>query len=140
MRSEPPLYLLDTDIASFVIKGRSPALDAKLAAVPPDHVAVSAITRAELIYGLQRLAPSHGLHRLVREFLLVVQVLPWGEDAADRYAEIRHRLTTAGRPIGEMDMMIAAHAVALGAVLVTNNARHFARLAPLLTMENWAEL
>ena len=134
-----PLHLLDTDIASFIIKARSPEVEARLAAVPPDRVCVSAVTRAELIYGLKRLSPTHRLHIAVRQFFRIVRVLAWDADAADWYAEIRHQLTTTGQPIGEMDMMIAAHALATGAVLVTNNTRHFGRVAAPLALANWNE-
>jgi len=134
-----PLHLLDTDIASFIIKARSPEVEARLAAVPPDRVCVSAVTRAELMYGLKRLPPRHRLHIAVRQFFRIVRVLAWDADAADWYAEIRHQLTTAGQPIGEMDMMIAAHALAIGAVLVTNNTRHFRRVAAPLALANWHE-
>ncbi len=131
------LYLLDTDTASFIIKGRSAAIEAKLAAVPPDRVCISAVTRAELMYGLWRIAPSHRLHLGVQAFLRIVRVLAWGAEAADRYADIRHHLTMSGQPIGDMDMMIAAHALAAGAVLVTNNTRHFGRIAAPLVLANW---
>ena len=134
-----PLHLLDTDIASFVIKARSPAVEAKLAAMPPDRVCVSAVTRAELMYGLKRLSPTHRLHVAVRQFFRIIRVLAWDSDAADWYAEIRHQLTTTGQPIGEMDMMIAAHALSTGAVLVTNNTRHFGRVAAPLALANWHE-
>lgn len=134
-----PLHLLDTDTASFIVKGRSSAIEAKLASVPPDRVCVSAVTRAELMYGLKRLPPSHRLQVGVRQFLKIARVLAWDGDAADYYADIRHQLTTTGQPIGEMDMMIAAHALATGAVLVTNNTRHFGRIAAPLTMVNWNE-
>jgi tRNA(fMet)-specific endonuclease VapC len=134
-----PLHLLDTDIASFIIKARSPEVEARLAAVPPDRVCVSAVTRAELIYGLKRLPPTHRLHIAVRQFFRIVRVLAWDADAADWYAEIRHQLTTTGQLIGEMDMMIAAHALAIGAVLVTNNTRHFARVAAPLALANWRD-
>lgn len=134
-----PLHLLDTDTASFIIKGRSPAIAGKLAAIPPDRVCVSAVTRAELMYGLKRLPASHRLHVGVRQFLKIVRVLAWNGDAADYYADIRHQLTRTGQPIGEMDMMIAAHALAIGAVLVTNNTRHFQRIEAPLTMVNWNE-
>jgi tRNA(fMet)-specific endonuclease VapC len=133
------LHLLDTDTASFVIKGRSPGVEAKLAAIPPDRVCISAVTRAELMYGLKRLPSSHRLHIGVRQFFRIVRVLAWDADAADWYADIRHQLTTTGQPIGEMDMMIAAHAVSIGAVLVTNNTRHFARVAAPLALANWYE-
>ena len=133
------LHLLDTDIASFIIKARSPAIEEKLAAIPPDRVCASAVTRAELMHGLKRLPPSHRLQVGVRQFFKIVRVLAWDADAADYYADIRHQLTTAGQPIGEMDMMIAAHALSIGAVLVTNNTRHFARIAPPLQLVNWRE-
>jgi tRNA(fMet)-specific endonuclease VapC len=134
-----PLHLLDTDIASFIIKACSPEVEARLAAVPPDRVCVSAVTRAELIYGLKRLSPTHRLYIAVRQFFRIVRVLAWDADAADWYAEIRHQLTTTGQLIGEMDMMIAAHALAIGAVLVTNNTRHFARVAAPLALANWRD-
>jgi tRNA(fMet)-specific endonuclease VapC len=133
------LHLLDTDVASFVIKSHSPALEEKLAAVPPDRVCMSAVTRTELMYGLKRLPPSHRLHIGVRQFFKIVRVLAWDVDATDWYADIRHQLTTSDQPIGEMDMMIAAHAPSIGAVLVTNNTRHFARIAPPLALVNWLE-
>lgn len=132
-----PLYLLDTDTASFIVKGRSPEVEARLADIPPDRVCMSAVTRAELMYGLKRIAPDHRLQLGVRAFFQIVRVLAWGADAADQYAEIRHQLTRAGQTIGDMDMMIAAHALAVGAVLVTNNTRHFARIAAPLMLANW---
>jgi tRNA(fMet)-specific endonuclease VapC len=133
------LHLLDTDIASFVIKGRSPVIEQKLAAIPPDRVCISAVTRAELMYGLKRLPPAHRLHVGVRQFFKIVRVLAWDAEAADYYADIRHQLTAIGQPIGEMDMMIAAHALAIGAVLVTNNTRRFRRIAAPLALVNWYE-
>lgn len=134
-----PLHLLDTDTASFIIKGRSPEIEARLSDIPPDRVCVSAITRAELMYGLRRIPPEHRLQVGVRAFLNIVLVLAWGADAADFYADIRHQLTSSGQPIGDMDMMIAAHALAVGAVLVTNNTRHFRRIAAPLALVNWLE-
>jgi tRNA(fMet)-specific endonuclease VapC len=134
-----PLHLLDTDTASFIIKARSPSIEARLAAVPPDRVCLSAVTRAELMYGLKRLPPEHRLQVGVRQFFKIVRLLAWDADAADWYADIRHQLTASGQPIGEMDMMIAAHALSIGAVLVTNNTRHFARIAAPLALANWCQ-
>jgi tRNA(fMet)-specific endonuclease VapC len=133
------LHMLDTDTASYVIRGRSPAIGARLAAILPSDLCVSVMTRAELLYGLKRLPADHRLHVGVRQFLRVVRVLAWDEAAADHYADIRHQLVGSGQAIGEMDMMIAAHALALSAVLVTNNVRHFTRVAGPLMMVNWAE-
>jgi tRNA(fMet)-specific endonuclease VapC len=131
------LHLLDTDTASYVIKGRDPDLEARLANLDPSMICISVVTRAELLYGLKRLPASHRLHVGVRHFLRLVQALPWDAEAADQYAGIRHQLVTAGRLIGELDMMIAAQALALGAVLVTNNMRHFEQIEAPLMLENW---
>ena len=129
--------MLDTDTASYIIKGRSPGIEAKLAAIDPSMLCISVMTRAEMLYGLQRLPPAHRLYAGVRQFLKIVRALPWDAEAADFYAEIRHQLATAGQLIGEMDMMIAAHSLATAAVLVTNNIRHYERIQAPLIMENW---
>ena len=131
------LHMLDTDIASYIIKGRSAAITAKLRTLSPSMVCVSVITRAELLYGLKRLPPEHRLHLAVRQFLRIVRVLPWDSQAADWYADICHQLLSSGQPIGELDMMIAAHSLSAGAVLVTNNQRHFERIQAPLTLLNW---
>jgi tRNA(fMet)-specific endonuclease VapC len=131
--------MLDTDTASYVIKGRDSAVEARLAAMEPSKICISVVTRAELLYGLKRLPASHPLHAGVRHFFHIVRALPWDAEAAGLYADIRHQLVTAGRPIGELDMMIAAHAVSLGAVLVTNNTRHFERIEAPLMLANWRQ-
>lgn len=131
------LHMLDTDMASYIIKGRSPSVEARLAALPPSMVCVSVMTRAELMYGLKRLPQDHRLHYVVRQFLKIVRVLPWDAEAADYYADIRHQLVSTGQTIGEMDMMIAAHSLSAGAVLVTNNLRHYQRIEAPLILENW---
>ncbi len=133
------LHMLDTDIASYIIKARSPGIQAKLSAIEPSLICVSVITRAELLYGLKRLPVEHRLHIAVRKFLKIVRVLPWDSEAADLYAEIRHQLVTSGQPIGELDMMIAAHSLAAAAILVTNNARHYQRIPAPLILQNWSE-
>ena len=109
------LHMLDTDTASYLIKGRSPAVGAKLRTISPAMVCISVMTRAELLYGLKRLPPEHRLHLAVRQFLKIVRVLPWDSEAAGWYADIRHQLVSSGKPIGEIDMMIAAHSLAAGA-------------------------
>ncbi len=134
------LHMLDTDTASYLIKGKSPAIEARLAALVPSMVCISVMTRAELQYGLKRLPSDHRLHLAVRQFLKIVRILPWDTDAADWYAAIRHQLVSSGQPIGEMDMIIAAHALSAGAVLVTNNHRHYERIEAPLILENWVSL
>jgi len=130
--------MLDSDIASYAIRGRSPSVDAKLTEVGIDRICISVVTRAELYYGIQSLPTAHTIYTTTMRFLQNTLTIPWDSEAADIYAEIRHQLTSTGRPIGDRDMMIAAHAMSLGAVLVTNNTRHHGRLAPSLVLENWA--
>lgn len=134
------LFMLDTDIVSYIVSGRSRSARTRLAGIDAADICVSVITRAELLYGLKRLPPGHGLHAGVCEFLEQTTVLDWHEAAADIHADIRHgyRLQSTGREIGELDLMIAAHAIALDAVLITNNIRHFGRIAPPLRLETWA--
>jgi tRNA(fMet)-specific endonuclease VapC len=129
--------MLDTDITSYLVKGRHPALEAHFKTLTPSSICLSAITRAELLYGLKKLPGNHRLQIDVPYFLRAVRVLSWDAEAADNYAEIRHFLKTSGQPIGDADMMIAAHAISVGAILVTNNTRHYARIALPLVLENW---
>ena len=133
------LHILDTDIASYIIKGRSREIEARLASMEPSLVCVSSITCAELLFGLKRIPPEHRLHIGVRQFLRTVRVIPWDAKAAAFYADIRHQLVSTGQPIGELDMMIAAHSLALAAVLVTNNTRHYERIHAPLLLQNWSE-
>jgi tRNA(fMet)-specific endonuclease VapC len=130
--------MLDTNIASYAIKGHDEGVVARLMNTPPDLVCISVMTRAELLYGLKRLRPQHGLHVAVRQFLKLVLTVAWDEDAAEHYANLRHELIGRGQPIGDLDMMIAASALSTGMVLVTNNLKHFKRIRAPLRLENWA--
>ena len=133
-----PLYMLDTDTVSYLVRGKTPSLDAHVATVSPKHLCISAVTRGELLYGLKLKDGAHRLSQLVDQFLLRVHCLPWDEAAATHFASIAAALHKAGTLIGSMDAMIAGHAMATGAVLVTNNARYFSRVAGL-TVENWSQ-
>jgi tRNA(fMet)-specific endonuclease VapC len=131
-------YMLDTDITSYLIKGKSPMIENRLAALAPSMISISVMTRAELQYGLKRLPADHRLHLAVRQFLKIVRTLSWDAEAADWYAGIRYQLVKTGQSAGEMDMMIAAHSLSAGAVLVTNNLRRYERIDAPLILENWA--
>lgn len=131
------LYLLDTDTCSYALRGVSPALDARLAAADAESLAISAITRAELMFGLEKRGNPRALGRLVHAFLARIAVMPWDAAAACHFARVRARLQRAGSPIGTFDTMIAGHALALKATLVTNNRRHFGKVAALRIV-NWA--
>jgi tRNA(fMet)-specific endonuclease VapC len=130
--------MLDTNTASYVIKGSAPAIDARLRKLDIMQVCISAVTRAELRFGVRRLSSATRLAAEVDKFLGGVHTLAWGEAAADQFAEVRADLERTGIPIGSMDTMIAAHAKSINAVLVTNNVKHFRRVKGL-AIENWSK-
>jgi tRNA(fMet)-specific endonuclease VapC len=133
-----PRYLLDTNIASCIIKGNSPAVDRRLVKVPMAQIAISAVTEGELRFGAARLLPhATRLHNMIEDFFLRVAVLPWDSDAAQQYGQLRATLEREGQPMGNLDTMIAAHALALDAVLVTND-HAFARIKKLKVVD-WAK-
>ena len=98
--------------------------------------ALSALTRAELRYGQMNMDPADRRRALVDGFLQLLPTLAWSIHAADRYGDIKSALRRAGRPVGELDTQIAAHALAENLVLVTHNTRHF-RDVPALALEDW---
>ncbi|HZD50486.1 MAG TPA: type II toxin-antitoxin system VapC family toxin [Silvibacterium sp.] len=128
-------YMLDTNIASFVIKDSIPGLRAHVRGFRVNQIAVSVVTEAELLYGLARKPEATRLKPRVLEFLGAVKILPWTSDAAEHYALTRASLERIGRSLDDLDMMIAAHALAEDAVLVTNDAA-FQRIEHLKT-EDW---
>ena len=123
-------HLLDTNIVSYIIKGNVPSVDRWLAKVPVADVFISAVTEAELRYGVARRPDAKRLEILVEDFLRTVTILPWDSQAAKQYGWLRARLEREGKPMGNLDMMIGAHALAVGAVLVTND-RAFKRIKNL---------
>jgi tRNA(fMet)-specific endonuclease VapC len=122
-------YLLDTNIASYIIKGH-PTVRRRLVAVPMHEVAISAVTEGELRYGVARLPFSARLKTMVAEFLIRVAIHPWDSAAAQEYGRLRAALEQAGAALGNLDTMIAAHALAMGSVLVTHD-KAFARVRGL---------
>jgi tRNA(fMet)-specific endonuclease VapC len=131
----PIRYLLDTNIASYLIKGEFPRLRDKLARIPIFEIGISVITEAELRFGVNRKPGATRLGQAVEEFLLRVEVLPWDSAAAQHYADLRGALEDAGTPMANLDLMIAAQALAAGAVLVTHD-RVFRRVKRL-KLEDW---
>jgi tRNA(fMet)-specific endonuclease VapC len=130
--------MLDTNMVSYIVKGRSPAARARLLALKDDEVAaISTITEAEIRYGLAKRPEATALQNLMDGFLASIQVLPWDRDEADTYGRVRAKLEKNGISLGSMDMMIAAHASATGAVLVTND-KAFSQVEDLHATVNWA--
>ena len=116
------IYLLDTNTVSYIVKGHSRHARRKLERVSADHdVCISAITEAEMRFGLARGKLSAATEAAVELFLSKIDILPWDSAAARAYAKSRATLERIGKPLANMDLLIAAHAAALGAVLVTND-------------------
>ena len=132
------MYLLDTNFCIHVLKRRDRHLLHKFRAIR--HLSLSMITLGELCYGIENgsapLRPRR--YEQLRLFTSQLNVLPWDEEAAYQYGLIRAHLRAQGRPIGNNDLMIAAHARSTSSVLVTNNVREFSRV-PDLTVEDWRQ-
>lgn len=132
------LYLLDTNTISYILKGVSPAARVRLTSLEREAVAcVSAITEAELWYGLERVGASERRRSALRVFLGRLRVLPWGSNEALAYGAFRSRQEAVGKPLGPFDTQIAAHAIAVGAVLVSSDTG-FKHAKGLPGLETWA--
>ncbi len=134
----PVRYLLDTNMASYVINGNVPRVRERLLKVPMAEVGVSVVAEAELRFGVARKPEAVRLKTAVEEFLLRVEVLPWDSEAAQHYVRVRAALERVGQPMGNLDIMIAAQALATHAVLVTHD-RVFRRVKAL-KIEDWSRV
>ncbi len=133
-----PLYLLDTNTVSYFIKGRFPELSSRLQQQPMESLVISTVTLAELRYWISS-RPEHARVRiLVDNFLLRVSALPWDAPAADTYGELKARLKEIGRPVAGLDLLIAAHALSLNAILISHD--QVFRQVPGLQTEDWVNL
>ena len=128
-------YLLDTNTASFIVRGNPPQVLVHLARVTAVQTAISTVTEAELLFGLERRPHATQLRLVVTRFLEVATILPWGPKAAQHYARLRTALESAGKPLAALDTMLAAQAFAEDLVLVSND-RAFAQVARL-KLEDW---
>jgi len=128
------LLMLDTDVSSYIIRRRPESLAQHLER-HADEICVSVITAAELRFGVEKSRRAK-LAGLVENFLERLSVLDWTHAVTPHYARIRAALERIGKPIGNVDLMIAAHAVSEGATVVTNNVRHFADV-PGLKIQEW---
>lgn len=130
-----PLYMLDTNAVSAAMRG-NPVMDRGLSELDPAQWCISAITHSEICFGLALRPEASKLARVAAAFFAVATTLPWDAAAAQVHGRLRAKLRLGGTPIGDFDEMIAAHALAVDAILVTDNERHFARVEEL-RIENW---
>ena len=130
-------YMLDTNICVYVIKKRPEQVLNRFMQYDPGELCISAITLAELEYGIENSSMPERNRLALAMFLSGIQILPFDDAATEEYGKIRAALRRQGTPVGANDMLIAAHAKAKGLTIVTNNTREFDRIEGL-TVANWA--
>jgi tRNA(fMet)-specific endonuclease VapC len=130
------MYMLDTNICIYVIKKRPLGLLEKFNGVPKNSLCISVVTYAELLYGVERSSSKKMNREIVQDFISRLIVLSWDMDAASLYGKLRTNLEKNGTLIGNMDLMIAAHALSQKCTLLSNNLREFKRVQGL-KHENW---
>lgn len=135
-RTSTPRYLLDTNICIYIINRKPPEVFRHFEGLSVGDIAISSITGAELAHGVTKSGSSRNQQAL-EKFLMPLDILAFDTMAMHHYGRLRTQLERLGTPIGPLDTLIAAHALALGCTLVTNNLREFERV-PGLPLENWA--
>jgi tRNA(fMet)-specific endonuclease VapC len=128
--------MLDTNICIYIIKRQPAAVLRRFLQYQAGDICISSITLAELCYGVAKSAQQGKNAQALNEFIIPLEIVPFDEEAARLYGRIRASLEKSGKPIGSMDMLIAAHALSLGVLLATNNAREFSHI-PALNILNW---
>ena len=131
-------YLIDTNIFIYLCKGTHPVIADRVRVYGAGDIGISAISIAELEFGISKSTKPEKNRKIFQEFLLPFDILPFDSSAAIEYGIIRQHLEKSGSPIGPMDTLIAAHALSLGVCLVTNNEREFSRVTGL-KVENWCK-
>ena len=130
--------MLDTNICIYIIKQKPPEVLVRFNSYEVGDIAVSSITVAELQFGVRKSQQPERNQKALDQFLLPLLVVDFDQIAAATYGEVRASLERQGRPLGPLDMLIAAHALSLKLTLVTNNVGEFARVQGLV-VENWAD-
>jgi tRNA(fMet)-specific endonuclease VapC len=130
------MYLLDTNICIYIINNKPDKLRAKFAKLSLSDLAISSITLFELDAGARKGSKAKENLERLEQFASLIQVLPFDAKAARQAGALRQQLRERGKPIGDMDMLIAAQALSLPATVVTNNEKEFS-LVPDLRVENW---
>ena len=133
-----PRYMLDTNTVSYILKGHPVAVRENLRRIPMEQACISAITEAELLLGLAQKPGATRLAEVVGQFLLRVEILPWDSAAAKAYAAFASAILSTGQPLSALDMLIASHALAAGATLVTSD-RSFYRLKHRPPLVDWTK-
>jgi tRNA(fMet)-specific endonuclease VapC len=131
-------YMLDTNICIYIIKQKPETIIDRFRQVQVSEIGVSSITLSELEYGAVKSAKPEQNKLALAQFIAPIEIPAYDDAAAHHYGVIRAHLERQGTPVGSLDMLIAAHALSLNSVLITNNESEFKRI-PNLKIENWAK-
>ena len=129
-------FMLDTNMVIYIIKQRPESVLQRFLLHAPSEFCISSITLAEMQYGIAKSSKPEQNQLALVSFLSNIEVAPFDDKAAVEYGPIRAGLEKLGTPIGGNDMLIAAHAKAIGLTVITNNTKEFERI-PGLKLENW---
>ncbi len=131
-------YMLDTNTCIYIIKRKPVEVIDRFRQLQISQVSISSITLSELEYGVMKSSKPEQNHLALAQFLAPMEILPYGDEAAQHYGKLRVYLEKHGTPIGSLDMLIAAHALSTDCVLITNNVKEFERV-PNLRINNWVK-
>ncbi|MGA9539119.1 MAG: type II toxin-antitoxin system VapC family toxin [Desulfobacterales bacterium] len=130
--------MLDTDICIYIIKRKPAGVIKRLMKSQISQIGISSITLSELEYGVEKSSKQAQNQVALAQFVAPMEILSYGDEAALQYGRLRAFLEKQGTPIGSLDMLIAAHALSINSILVTNNEKEFGRV-PNLKIDNWAK-
>ncbi|MBW2248312.1 MAG: type II toxin-antitoxin system VapC family toxin [Deltaproteobacteria bacterium] len=131
-------FMLDTNTCIYIIKKKPPDVIERFIQTEISQIGISSITLSELSYGVSKSSKPEQNQIALAQFIAPLEILPYGDDAAQYYGTLRTHLEKQGTPIGSLDMLIAAHALSTDCTLVTNNEKEFVRI-PKLKIENWVK-
>ena len=131
-------YMLDTNICSYIIKRKPRAVTERFRRTKISQIGISSITLSELTYGVSKSSKPEQNQMALMQFMAPLEILPYDDDAAQYYGDLRVHLEKRGTTIGSLDMLIAAHALSTACTLITNNENEFNRI-PNLKIENWVK-
>jgi len=134
-----PRFMLDTNMVGHALRGAPPSVRDRLRRIPMAQVCISCITEAELLLGLALKPEATKMAELVNQFLLGVTSLPWDSAAAQAYAGLSAFSRRRGKRLAAMDMLLAAHALSSGMILVTSD-HSFRNLRPRRPLADWSKL
>jgi tRNA(fMet)-specific endonuclease VapC len=131
-------YMLDTNTCIYIIRRKPQAVVERFLRTEISQIGISSITLSELLYGVAKSSKPEQNQMALTQFMAPLEILPYGDNAAQYYSELRFHLEKQGTPIGSLDMLIAAQALSTACTLITNNEKEFIRI-PNLRIENWVK-